>query len=49
MWQESKTNDDIKSFMDLVCRFHDECIKDWINNCRVVIISKFLYTYQVRG
>ena len=28
----SKTNDDIKSFMDLVCRFHDECIKDWINN-----------------
>ncbi len=32
MWQESKTNDDIKSFMDLVCCFHDERIKDWINN-----------------
>ena len=28
MWQESKTNDDIKSFMDLVCYFHDGCIKE---------------------
>lgn len=23
MWTEIKTNDDIKSFMDLVCYFHD--------------------------
>lgn len=28
MWTEIKTNDDIKSFMDLVCYFHDGCIKE---------------------
>lgn len=28
MWKEIKTNDDIKSFMDLVCYFHDGCIKE---------------------
>lgn len=28
MWKGIKTNDDIKSFMDLVCYFHDGCIKE---------------------
>ena len=28
MWKEIKTNGDIQSFMDLVCCFHDGCIKE---------------------
>ena len=28
MWNEIKSEKDLKSFMDIVCGFHDSCIKE---------------------